>query len=101
MNIKYGIIAINRQLVETSYKSPVYHFVGYENQPQFNDYISLYNELKIDEELGLCDIMDDLILIPASDEVVEDYKDVFAGIDENNDQSRYKTLVDIYNNRKT
>jgi hypothetical protein len=87
MDIKYGIIAVSRDNVMTESSSPVYHFVGFENQPQFTDYISLYNELKVDEELGLCDIMDDLILVPASEGVVNDHKDIFKSM---------KSLSDMY-----
>lgn len=55
---------------------PVVHFVGYWEEPSENDVYGLYNELKTDEELGFVDTIDELDLVPASQDVLNHFNNL-------------------------
>lgn len=52
---------------------PMVHFRGYWEKPSHDDIVGLYNELRTDEEFGLIEIIDNLDLVPATQEVIEHY----------------------------
>lgn len=70
-DIKYGLIVIDPNQ-EGDFKD-IIHFVGYWEEPTKEDAQHLYEELKTDEEFGLTKIIDNLVILPASEEIVEIY----------------------------
>lgn len=92
MDIKYGIIAIplrgEEGSVELLKKTPlnqsflddlkldILHFVGYEKVPTMYCYLSLYAELEQEQEFGLYG--QDFVLIPAPDDLVEQYREMIG-----------------------
>ena len=72
----HGIIAIDRKNPNDDGTIPVLHFVGYWSEPAENDIYGLYNELKTDEELGLVDRIDELDLVPASQDVLDHFNNL-------------------------
>lgn len=73
--IKYGLIVLNRNDIENGIYE-ILHFVGYEKEPTDIDISSLKQELNTDENFGLIGLGDNMIIIKASDETVEEYKDI-------------------------
>ena len=72
-NIKYALIAID-PLQEGEMKD-ILHFCGYQKNPGQYDAESLLKELKEDEEFGLTDIADRLIILPYPDHILQQYLD--------------------------
>lgn len=72
-DIKYGLIVLNRKDIEEGIYE-ILHFVGYEEEPTDKDIELLKDELKEDKSLGLSGLGENLIIIHASDETVEEYK---------------------------
>ena len=70
-DIKYGLIAIDPN--EEGEAKTILHFCGYWNEPGESDAESLLDELKKDEEFGLTEIADRLIIIRAPEEIVQEY----------------------------
>lgn len=60
----HGIIAID---VSTGY---VIHFVGYFEEPDAQEWLRLYKELKTEDEFGLVDV--EFILAPSPDYIMND-----------------------------
>jgi len=79
-DIKYGLIVLNREDLENGIYE-ILHFVGYEKEPNEIDIKSLMEELKTDDSFGLTDLVDNLIIIRAADETVEEYKKIVSGGD--------------------
>ena len=71
-DIKYGLIVLNRKDIEDGIYE-ILHFVGYEKEPTDIDIISLKDELNT---VGLSDFGENLIIIRASEETVEEYKKI-------------------------
>lgn len=67
----HGIMVIDTKNLNEDGSIPVLHFVGYWGEPNKEDVLGLYNELKTSEEFGLIDIIDDLELCPATQEVID------------------------------
>ena len=76
MEMNYGIIAVKRDELKAGGKIGVHHFVYFEELPSFNDYASLYKELAEDEELGLTEVIGELVLVPASEDTLKHFKEV-------------------------
>jgi hypothetical protein len=72
-NIKYALIVID-PLQEGEMKD-ILHFCGYWEKPGQHDAESLLKELKEDEEFGLTDIADRLIILPCPDHILQQYLD--------------------------
>jgi hypothetical protein len=70
-DIKYGLIAIDP--TEEGDQKTILHFCGYWNKPNKKDAESLLEELKTDEEFGLSDIADRLVIVRCPDDLVEFY----------------------------
>lgn len=74
-DIKYGLIALD-PLQEGEFKS-ILHFCGYWDQPGENEFRELKRELMEDEDFGLTDIAERLVIVECpSDLVAEFIKDV-------------------------
>ncbi len=76
MKINYGLIAVLPDESKKDEDLEVLHFCGYEKPPSVSDLESLYEELRNDEEFGLTEVADGLVIIPAPKEVLEYYRDV-------------------------
>jgi hypothetical protein len=76
MNIKYGLIVLD-PIPDENGKLGVFHFCGYENRPTDVEIEDLRRELETDEEFGLTDRMNDLIIREALPSVVEFYRERF------------------------
>ena len=69
VNFNYAIVAVERsEIKEGNNNIDILHWALYENQPTWNDYIGLYNELMTDEEFR---IEKDFVLLPASDDMLK------------------------------
>lgn len=80
MKINHGIVIVSKESVlGKTEQVDVIHFVGYENPPTFYDYLSVYKEIATDESLGLTKIADDLLLMPASEDALEHFKNALDG----------------------
>ena len=53
----------------------VVHFVGFWEEPTVRDAMNLREELTNDPEFGLQDVIDKLVILPATDEVLKYYND--------------------------
>ena len=73
MNINYGLV-----VVDPENPNAVLHFCGYENEPTQNDVDELYAELRTDEEFGLTDIIQDLDIADATEEMMKYFKEQIA-----------------------
>jgi len=75
IDIKYGILAVDsRQDAEGM--NPILHFCGYEDPPNEDDFDDLRHELSTDQEFGLTEMMDYVVLVEASSEVVAMYREM-------------------------
>jgi hypothetical protein len=73
--INYGLIVLNKDdIAEGKYE--ILHFVGYESEPTINEVNALANELKTDKSFKLNKIMDKIIIVSASKEIIEKYNDI-------------------------
>ena len=72
----HGIIVVNPSMANEDGDVPVVHFVGYWNEPTEDDIDSLQHELETDEEFGLTDIANDLIYLPATEDILNYYNDI-------------------------
>jgi hypothetical protein len=79
--IKYGLIVLNREDIENGIYE-ILHFVGYEKEPTEVDIESLVDELKTDETFGLTGLGKNMIIIAASDETIEEYKNIVGDLNE-------------------
>lgn len=70
-DIKYGLIAVDP--TQEGDMKDILHFCGYWNKPSKEDAESLLEELKTDEEFGLTEIADRLVIIPAPEDIVEHF----------------------------
>ena len=69
VKFNYAIVAIERNKIDpTNNDVAILHWSLYENQPTWNDYICLYDELKTDREFK---IEKDFVLLPASDDMLK------------------------------
>ena len=67
----HGIMVIDPKNPNEDGSIPVRHFVGYWEEPDEDAVMDLYDELKTDKEFGLTEIIDDLELVPATEDVLE------------------------------
>ncbi len=70
-DIKYGLIAIDP--TEEGEMKTILHFWGYWDEPSEKDAESLLDELRTDEEFGLTEIADRLVIIPCPNDLVKEY----------------------------
>lgn len=70
-DIKYGLIAVDP--TQEGDMKDILHFCGYWNKPSKEDAESLLEELKTDEEFGLTEIADRLVIVPAPEDIIEHY----------------------------
>lgn len=73
MKINYGLIAFNPKMVTENGEVEILHFCGYEEQIQKQDIEALKEELATDEEFGLTEMIEDLIIKEASPTIVDYY----------------------------
>jgi hypothetical protein len=69
MKINYGLVAVDSN-------DDILHFCGYEEEPTQCDIDHLREELSQDMSFGLTEMMDEIEIITASDEVLKFYQDV-------------------------
>ena len=74
-DLTHGLIVVN-PIPDENDMLDILHFVGYWSEPTEQDALSLRIELGTDEELGLTEMIDDLDIIVAPDDIVEYYKDM-------------------------
>lgn len=70
---KYGLIALDKRQINDD-ELDILHFCGYENEPDKVEADLLFEELTTDESFGLTEIAEYLIILPAPDETVEEYR---------------------------
>lgn len=76
MKINYGIIAVKPQKDNNRFVDIV-HFCGYENKPTQDDMRHFRHELEHDEEFGIGDKINDVIITEASGEIIAYYRKKF------------------------
>ena len=69
MKINYGLVAVDSE-------DDILHFCGYEEEPTQTDIDHLREELSQDISFGLTEMMGEIEIITASDEVLKFYQDV-------------------------
>lgn len=72
----HGIMAITPNKPNEDKSIPVIHFVGYWEEPNEQDVLGLYDELSTDEEFGLTEIIGDIELVPATQDVIDYFNTV-------------------------
>jgi hypothetical protein len=77
----HGIVIIKQSDVvkgasENGEGIPVIQFVGYWSEPTVDEYTALREEIETDESLGLKDIANQVVFIPASQEVIDHYNSI-------------------------
>lgn len=75
IDIKYGILAVDSRQDEDG-MNPIFHFCGYESPPNEDDFDDLRHELSTNEEFGLTEMMDFVVLVEATSEVVALYREM-------------------------
>lgn len=73
IDIKYGIVAITRDEVLNAEDLHILHFIGYETEPTFQTYIDAYDELATDPEFNEVSNVNDIMLLPASEDMIEHF----------------------------
>jgi len=86
MKINYGLIAVFPDPSKKEEELDILHFCGYESEPGKNEIESLYEELKTDDEFGLIEIADKLVIILAPQDIVDYYKNIVANNSENEEK---------------
>lgn len=85
--IKYGLIVLDslNEKLQTGmfWLDDIVHFVGYLNKPTELDIENLKEELSTDEDFGLKDISERLLIFEAPQEIVDEYIKILKN-DENN-----------------
>lgn len=74
-NMTHGLIVIDPESLNEN-GPEIVHFCGYWSEPSEKDVISLLEELASDEEFGLSDILYRLEIYPATEEILEFYKNL-------------------------
>lgn len=74
MKIKFGLMALYPDPLVESEELEILHFCGYEQKPGSNEIKHLHEELKSDESFGLTNIADKLVILPAPEDIVEQYR---------------------------
>jgi|GEM_PF-3587377 len=72
MKINYGLIVVDP--TQEGDMLDIIHFVGYENEPSAETAMQLREELSTDEEFGLIEIIDNLLILPAPEDIVEIFR---------------------------
>lgn len=70
MKCNYGIMVVPK-----NNPTSVVHFVAYEEEPDEHNYNSLREELNTDQELGLVGQMDEHLLLPATHDAIEFFRE--------------------------
>ena len=86
MKINYGLIAVLPDPSQKEEMLEILHFCGYESEPGENEIESLHQELKVDEEFGLVDVADKLVIISAPQEIFDFYKNIIINNSENEEK---------------
>lgn len=74
-DIKFGLLAIDPN--QEGESKSILHFCGYWHEPNQEDMKWLLEELKTDEEFGLTDIADRLIIIKCPEDLLHEFiKDI-------------------------
>ena len=76
INIKYGLMVIHPNPSIKSQELEILHFCGYESKPGINEITHLQEELKTDEIFGLTEIANELVILPAPEDIVEKYRNM-------------------------
>lgn len=71
-NVTHGIIVLDPETLNEG-NMDILHFCGYWNEINENDIEGLREELRTDEEFGLTEIIDRLIIVEAPKEIVDLY----------------------------
>ncbi len=74
---EYGLILVDSEDVDENGDLTVLHFVGYKHEPTDDDAEDLRQELLENEDLGFSDIIDELDIAIAPEEVVDLYKEEY------------------------
>jgi hypothetical protein len=72
----HGLIVVDPKNIKDDMLD-ILHFVGYWGEPTSRDVESLRLELRDDETFGLQDVWDQLEILPAPEEVVAEYIQLF------------------------
>ena len=78
---KYGLMVLDTKNPKEDGSFPIVHFVGYLNEPTEEDIEKLLNELKTNESFGFKDHIEDYIIYPATEEVINYIIKVYTGDD--------------------
>lgn len=68
----HGIMAIDSKPDEED-NVRIVHFIGLWNEPTYEEFLELSNEIKNTPEFGLSKIIDRVVILPATEEVIEQY----------------------------
>lgn len=76
-NWTHGLMAVNREdFLKVGNDLDILHIVMYEQSPSLREYRDIYHELASDEEFGLTDEMEDVIIVPAPKKLIEEYNTI-------------------------
>jgi hypothetical protein len=70
-DIKYGLIVVDP--TQEGEMLEILHFVGYWDRPNREDIQALRQELMTDEEFGLTEIIHRCYILPAPNDIVEEF----------------------------
>jgi hypothetical protein len=93
LKINYGLICLHADFMDEGGNAEVLHFCGFQNKPTDSDIEFLREELREDKDFGLSDIVDELIIVDAPEEVLSYYKELAEGIS----TDIIKTMEDLQN----
>jgi hypothetical protein len=88
MEFEYGMVVCLRKQIIKDDTFDVVHFIGYRYFPTFRDYVEVWKELDNDKDFEY-DIKD-IVIMPASDEMVEHYQE--DAIESEQDQDFKKSM---------
>lgn len=72
----HGIIAVDPENIDENDNLTIIHFIGLWNKPTLEEFLEFSNEIKTDPEFGLVDIADRLVIVPATQEIVDMYNEI-------------------------
>lgn len=74
IKINYGLMVFDPEIPEENGEKEIVHFCGFEENPSQNEIEHLREELRTDEEFGLTEVWERLVIIPAPYDIVEQYR---------------------------
>ncbi|MDD5649138.1 MAG: hypothetical protein PHF86_01785 [Candidatus Nanoarchaeia archaeon] len=72
--INYGLIVVNPE--QKGDELDILHFCGFEKEPTIDDANNLRNELRDDPSFELQNIWDKVDILPAPENIVEEYRKI-------------------------